>query len=490
MAVEVRSAAAEKLYINGEWVEATGSATFEVKNPATGDVVARAADATVEQATQAIEAADRAFKSWSKMPADQRAEILTRAYQIMIQPDRLEHIAQVLTKENGKPLVESRGELKQAASFIQWSAEEAKRVYGRTVPSSAENKRILVLRQPVGVVAAITPWNFPGSMITRKVTPALAAGCTVVLRPASQTPFTAIEIFKCFAEAGVPAGVVNLITSKRSADIGRLFVEHPLVRNITFTGSTEVGKMLASAATAHVKRTSMELGGHAPFLVFADADLDAAASAVIASKFRNAGQTCICANRLYVERSIADSFGDKVAKLTAALKVGNGLADGTQIGPLIDEAAREKVEDQLQDALSKGAKLLVGGKRLTEGELKDGFFYAPTVVSLATDDMKVVTEETFGPLLPIIAFDTEDEAIEKANETPYGLAAYYFTRDLGRMFRVAEGLDYGIVGCNDPLPTGPQLPFGGMKESGLGRENGLEGIEAFLETKTVSIGGV
>ena len=490
MAVEVRATTAEKLYVNGEWVEATGGATFEVKNPATGEVVARAADATVEQATEAIEAADRAFKTWSKMPAEQRAEILTRAYQIMIQPDRLEHLARTLTQENGKPLMESRGELRQAASFIQWSAEEAKRVYGRTVPASAESKRILVLRQPVGVVAAITPWNFPGSMITRKVTPALAAGCTVVLRPASQTPFTAIEIFKIFAEAGLPAGVANLITSKRSADIGRLFVEHPLVRKITFTGSTEVGKMLASAATAHVKRTSMELGGHAPFLVFADADLDAAAQAVIASKFRNAGQTCICANRLYVERSIADSFGEKVANLTAQLKVGNGLADGTQIGPLIDEAAREKVEDQLQDALSKGAKLLVGGKRLTDGELNDGFFYAPTVVSLATDDMKVVTEETFGPLLPVIAFDTEEEAIEKANDTPYGLAAYYFTNDLGRMFRVAEGLDYGIIGCNDPLPTGAQLPFGGMKESGLGRENGLEGIEAFLETKTVSIGGV
>jgi succinate-semialdehyde dehydrogenase/glutarate-semialdehyde dehydrogenase len=490
MAVAVASSVREKLYINGAWTDSSSGGSFEVRNPATGDVVGSIADATLADAERAIQSAHAAFDGWSKLPAEKRSEALYRAYNILMAPDRVEQIARVLTQENGKPLAESRGEILAAGSYLLWSAEEAKRVYGRTVPASAPSKRVLVLRQPVGVVAAITPWNFPASMITRKLAPGLAAGCTVVMRPASQTPFTAVEFFKVFDEAGIPAGVANLITSKRSAEIGSMLVEHPLVRKITFTGSTEVGKQLLQQASKSVKRSSMELGGHAPFLVFEDADLDAAAQAVIASKFRNAGQTCICANRLYVQRSVSEIFGDKVAKLTASLKVGNGLSDGVQIGPLIDERSREKVEDQVQDAIAKGAKVLVGGKRLTEGELRDGFFYAPTVVSNATSDMKVCFEETFGPLLPIIPFDSEDEALALANDSPYGLAAYYFTRDLGRAFRVAEGLDYGIVGCNDPLPTGAQMPFGGMKESGMGRENGLESMDSYLETKTVSMGGI
>ena len=477
---------AEKMLIGGEWRDAPGGKTYTVKNPATGEPVGTVPDGGVAEARAAVEAASAAFPAWAALAAEKRSAVLYRAYNLMV--ERTEHLARVLTLENGKPLGESRGEVGAAASYLLWAAEEAKRVYGRTIPASTENKRLMTMRQPVGVVAAITPWNFPSSMITRKAGPALAAGCTIVLRPASQTPFSAIELFKIFQEAGAPAGTVNIVTGRDSAGMGKELCTNPLVRKVTFTGSTDVGKLLLQYASGTVKRTSMELGGHAPFLVFEDADLDAAAAGVIASKFRNAGQTCICTNRLYVQREVADRFAEKVAARAKALKVGNGLTDGVQIGPLIDERAREKVDDQVKDALSKGATLLAGGHRLDEDGYSNGFFFEPTVINGATSEMKVITEETFGPLLPIVAFDTEEEGIELANETPYGLAAYFYTRDLGRMFRVAEGLAYGIVGVNDPIPTAAQLPFGGVKESGMGRENGAEAIEAFLETKAVSIG--
>lgn len=478
-----QTALAGRLYINGEWIT-TGNA-FPVRNPATGEVLGEVADGSVAEATAAVEAAERAFKTWSKTRAEDRAELLSKAARLM--RERVEDLARVLTQENGKPLPESRGEVTIAARFLQWNAEEARRIYGRTVPSDPF-RRVLVLRQPVGVIAAITPWNFPSSMITRKLGPALAAGCTAVLRPAKQTPLSAVEIFKIFDEVGFPAGVVNLVTSARASETSDVWLNHPAVRKITFTGSTEVGKELIRKAANNVKRVSMELGGHAPFLVFDDADLDKAAEGVVLSKFRNAGQTCICTNRLYVQRSVADKFAQKVAELTARLKIGNGLEQGVAVGPLIDASALQKVEEQLQDALSKGAKVLAGGKRATGAGFENGNFFEPTVLGNATAEMQITSEETFGPLLPIYPFDTEEEAIAAANNTEYGLAAYFYSRDVGRIFRVAEGLDYGIIGANDPVPVGPEIPFGGLKESGLGRENGLEGMEAYLESKALSIG--
>jgi succinate-semialdehyde dehydrogenase/glutarate-semialdehyde dehydrogenase len=478
-----QAAVAERLYINGEWVS-TGK-TFEVRNPATGEVLAEVADGGPKEALAAVEAAERAFKEWSHKRAEDRAELLSNAARLM--KERVDHLARILTQENGKPLAESRGEVLIAARFFQWNAEEARRVYGRTVPSDPF-RRVVVLRQPVGVVAAITPWNFPSSMITRKLGPALAAGCTAVLRPAKQTPLSAIEIFKILDEVGLPAGVVNLVTSARASETADIWMEHKAVRKITFTGSTEVGKQLIAKASHSVKRVSMELGGHAPFLVFDDADLNKAAEGVVLSKFRNAGQTCICTNRLYVQRGVAEEFAAKVAELTAKLRVGNGLEQGVQVGPLIDGSALQKVEEQLQDALGKGGKVLAGGKRASGDGLDRGYFYEPTVIGNATPDMLVTNEETFGPLLPVYTFDSEEEAVAAANNTPYGLAAYFYSRDVGRIFRVAESLDYGIIGANDPIPVGPEIPFGGLKESGVGRENGLEGIEAYLESKALSIG--
>ncbi len=483
MAVETKT---RGIFINGEWREADSGKTFAVKNPATGEILANVADGGVAETRRAIEAAHAAFPTWSQLTADKRAALLAKAAQLMT--ERTEELARILTQENGKPLPESRGEVASAASFFQWNAEEARRVYGEVVPTVASDRRVLTIKQPVGVVAAITPWNFPLSMVTRKLGPALAAGCTAVLRPARATPLVAIATFEIMQEVGFPPGVVNLVTGTDSAGMGTELATNPLVRKLTFTGSTEVGKLLLAQAASTVKRVSLELGGHAPFLVFDDADLDKAAQAAVLSRFRNAGQTCICTNRVYVQRSVADAFTAKVAQLASALKVGNGLHPGTQVGPLIDERGFEKVQAHVEDARSKGATVLTGGRPAqVNGDLR-GYFYEPTVLANTTSQMKVMYEETFGPVLPVMTFETEDQAIAMANDTPYGLAAYFYARDVGRIFRVSERLDYGIVGANDPVPVGSHIPFGGYKESGLGRENGSEGINHFLEVKAISIG--
>jgi succinate-semialdehyde dehydrogenase/glutarate-semialdehyde dehydrogenase len=474
------------IFINGEWRESDSGKTFAVHNPATGELLANVADGGVAETNRAIEAAHNAFPAWSQTTAEKRSVLLAKAAALMTA--RTEEIARILTQENGKPLAESRGEVASAASFLQWNAEEARRIYGEVVPTAAPDRRVLTYRQPVGVVAAITPWNFPLSMVTRKLGPALAAGCTAILRPARATPLVAIESYKVLEEVGFPAGVVNLVTGTDSAGMGAALATSPLVRKLTFTGSTEVGKHLLAQAAGTVKRVSLELGGHAPFLVFDDADLDKAAQAAVTSRFRNAGQTCICTNRVYVQSSVADAFTAKVAQIAGALKIGNGLQPGVNVGPLIDERGFQKVQNHVEDAVAKGAAVLTGGRPAqTNGDLH-GYFFEPTVLAHTTSQMKVMYEETFGPVLPIMTFDTEDQAIGLANDTPYGLAAYFFARDVGRIFRVSEKLEYGIVGANDPIPVGAHIPFGGYKQSGLGRENGSEGIHHFLEVKAVSIG--
>ncbi|NRF90132.1 NAD-dependent succinate-semialdehyde dehydrogenase [Paenibacillus frigoriresistens] len=472
------------LYINGKWCDAQSSQTFEVKNPATGDIVASVAKGDAVDAEAAITAAQSALQAWGKKTAKERYAYMKKAADIL--RSRADEIAELVTREMGKPVAEAKGELGLAIDYLDWYAEEGKRIYGDTIPASATNKRIIVIRQPIGVVGAITPWNFPLAMITRKIAPAIAAGCTIVLKAASATPLSAIEIFKAFDEAGLPSGVVNLVNGSASAVVGAM-MKSPIVRKITFTGSTEVGKELVRQSADTMKKVSMELGGNAPFLVFEDADLEKAAEGAIASKFRNAGQTCVCTNRIYVQKSVANKFADIIAAKMKLLVVGNGLDEGVNIGPLIDNQAIEKVEDQIADALSKGATLISGGSRLVEGEFAKGTFFQPTVLLNTTQEMKISREETFGPVAPIFEFETEEEVIQKANDTEFGLASYVFTQNLSRMFRVAEALEYGIVGINDPLPTVAQAPFGGVKESGVGREGGKYGIEDYLDYKFLSI---
>ncbi len=472
------------IYQDGKWVEAVSGERKIVLNPATGEAVGSIPIGRRADAAACITAAAKAFKTWSKTTAMERSSLLYAAYQKMV--ERADQIARILTLEQGKPLFESKGEVMFAAEFLRWYSEEAKRNYGETIPASSANKRIVVIRQPVGVVAAITPWNFPASMVTRKIAPALAAGCTVVLKPADYTPLTAVALFEIFDEVGFPPGVVNLITG-RGREIGAEFIDNPQVHKITFTGSTEVGKQLIRASADQVKRVSMELGGHAPFIVFEDADIDRAVEACIISKFRNAGQTCICANRIYVQDSIMDVFAKKLTARVQAMKIGNGMEEGVDIGPLIDIDAMDKVNRQVEDALAKGASLLTGGKSCSVESLT-GAYYEPTILTNVDESMKITSEETFGPVAPLYSFHTEEEAIEKANSGEYGLAAYAFTNDLGRSIRVSEALEYGIVGINDALPSVAQAPFGGWKESGIGREGGHYGMEAFLEVKYISFG--
>ncbi|MBC8431833.1 MAG: NAD-dependent succinate-semialdehyde dehydrogenase [Desulfobacterales bacterium] len=472
---------ANKLYIDGQWVDADSGATFDVFNPANGEKIGEAADGSGSDAARAIEAAQKAFGQWAGLTAHQRSEYLYEAYQRMTA--NREHLARLMTEEQGKPLKASRGEVQYGADFLLWYAEEAKRVYGKTIPAPRSDQRFMVLRQPVGVVAAITPWNYPVSMVTRKVAPALAAGCTIVLKPAEATPLCAVEVFKILHEAGIPAGVANLVTALNPAPVGEVFVQNPLVRKLTFTGSTEVGKLLAEGAARQVKRVSLELGGHAPFIVFEDSDPVHAAKGAALIKFLNTGQTCISPNRIFVHRSIMAPFVEEFKSRVSRMSTGSGFEDGVSIGPLVDNAALQKVQQQVSDALAQGAALVCGGRRLTEDNLDRGYFYAPTVLSDVTPQMLIFREETFGPVAPIIAFDSEEEVLALANDTNYGLAAYIYTNNLSRAMRMFEALNFGIIGINDINPTSAAAPFGGMQESGLGREGGREGIAEYLETK-------
>ncbi|MCM3571004.1 NAD-dependent succinate-semialdehyde dehydrogenase [Neobacillus mesonae] len=468
------------MFINGEWTESFSGKTYEVLNPATNEVVATVAYGSTEETAQAIKAASNAFPSWASLTAKERSSYLIKLYDLMLKEK--EELARLITLEMGKPIREARGEVELAAEYLLWNAEEGKRVYGENIPSSSPSKRIQVIKQPIGPVGAIIPWNFPISMLTRKMGPALAAGCTFVLKPASKTPGCAIRLFELIEQVKFPKGVANLVIGS-SSDIGNELLKNPAIKKITFTGSTQVGKKLIEGSAEHVKKVSMELGGHAPFIVFEDADLEEAAEGAIISKFRNSGQTCICLNRLFVQQSVKEKFESILTKKVKALKIGNGIEESTELGPLVDKAALEKVEFQVEDAIKKGAQLLTGGNRCDIG----GLFYEPTLLSNVNKNMDITYEETFGPVAPIYVFDSEEEVIHAANDTEYGLAAYFFTKDLGRTIRVSEKLDYGIIGINDAVPTTVQAPFGGLKQSGLGREGGHQGIEEYLETKFISI---
>lgn len=469
------------LYINGEWTHSASKQMFSVYNPATGESLGEVANGTKEDTLRAIEAATEAFETWSQTTAYERAELLYKTYELMI--ERKEAIAELMTKEQGKPLRAALIEVQYGADFLRWFAEEAKRIYGEVIPSARKDQRFIALKQAIGVVGAITPWNYPVSMITRKVAPALAAGCTAVLKPAEHTPLCAQAIIELFHDVGFPEGVINLIPTDNPEAVGDALLTHPDVKKITFTGSTEVGKMIAQKAAKQVKQVSMELGGHAPFIVFEDADPEYAAKGAALVKFLNTGQACISPNRIFVHRSIIEPFTETLIERVNKLKAGFGLNPGVGIGPLVDEAAIDKVDSQVEDARQKGAEVALGGKRLTDGDLAKGTFYAPTVLTNVTEEMKIYREETFGPVAAIIPFDTEDEVLKMANDTNYGLAAYVYTNKLALAMHMFERLRFGIIGINDINPTSAAAPFGGMNESGLGREGARQGIEEYLETK-------
>lgn len=469
-------------FINGQWVAADSGKTFPVTNPATGEVLAQVADSGANETRRAISAAEAALPEWRSKTATSRAHILRRWHDLIL--ENADDLALLMTLEQGKPLAESRGEVRYGATFIEWFAEEGKRAYGDIIPPHQPGLRLLVTKQPVGVVAAITPWNFPNAMITRKVAPALAAGCTVVLKPSEETPLSALALAELAVRAGFPAGVLNIVTGLDAPAIGRELTDNPIVRKLSFTGSTEVGKLLMRQCAGTVKKISLELGGNAPFIVFDDADLDAAVDGAIASKYRNAGQTCVCANRIFVQNGVYEVFLEKFTAAVRKQKVGAGIEQGVNIGPLINAEALEKVARLVGDASQKGARLLTGGHAM------QGTFYEPTVLADVDARMDIMHEEIFGPVAPVTRFDTENEVVAMANDTPYGLAAYFYGRDIGRVFRVAEALDYGMVGVNTGLVATAVAPFGGMKESGIGREGSKYGLEEFLEVKYVCLGGM
>jgi succinate-semialdehyde dehydrogenase/glutarate-semialdehyde dehydrogenase len=478
----------ERLLIGGEWVEAAEGERFDVTDPATGELAGTVPNAGKADVQAAIDAAAAALDPWRSLPAIARARILRRAADLL--RERKEAIAAVMTAEQGKPLAEAAGEVEYSASFFEWFSGEAERVYGQVVPAQNPKNRVLVLRQPVGVTAAITPWNFPAAMMTRKLGPAMAAGCTSVVKPASATPLTAALVLRTIEDAGAPPGVVNLITSRDSGMVADTIFSDRRVRKVSFTGSTEVGKELIRLSAGQVKRLSLELGGHAPYIIFDDAPLEEAVDGLLASKFRNAGQTCVCANRAFVQRGVYEEVARLLAEKVGRMQVGPGTREGVTVGPLIDEKALEKVEEHVGDALDHGARLLSGGERLTGDGLDGGAFYAPTVLADITPEMLISHEETFGPVAGIAPFDTEDEAIRLANDTVFGLAAYFHTRDYARLMRVAERLEYGIVGANSGMISNANVPFGGVKESGYGREGGDFGIDEYLDVKYLLVAGV
>lgn len=472
-------------YVNGKWVDAAaGGATFDVNNPATGDIIATLPDLGAAETRGAIDAAHEAQKSWAALTAKERSAVLRKLFEL--QMANVEDLAIILTMEMGKPIGESRGEIAYGASFLEWFAEEAKRVYGDTIPGHQADKRLVVIKQPIGVVAAITPWNFPNAMITRKIAPALAVGCTVISKPAEQTPLSAIAFAVLAERAGMPAGVFNVICGMDGPGIGKEFCDNDKVRKLTFTGSTEVGRILMRQCSDQIMKVGLELGGNAPFIVFDDADIDAAVDGAMISKYRNAGQTCVCANRIYVQAGVYDEFAQKLANKVQTLKVGDGFEDGVTTGPLIDEQGLAKVEDHVANAVSMGAKVVTGGGPDSHG----GTFYQPTVLTGITTEMKVAREETFGPVAPLFKFDTVEDVITMANDTEFGLASYFYARDLSRVWHVAEALEYGMVGINTGLISTEVAPFGGVKQSGLGREGSKYGTEDFLEIKYLCFGGI